>query len=189
MNPITAARDLLTEQDIVSFELSIESMKFNKTILFDTFSGYAKTVGIPGWSFDSIKDGCTVIKDDNYLILTRETASQRQRWTLAHELGHIHLAHDRNGENEERQANRFASELLIPELVVLELQRRLNRSLSATEIGELFCVSHSAAQSKLNQIRRKEIFSAYRKTEIMEKYESLIHNYIKKNRKKLCLTL
>jgi Zn-dependent peptidase ImmA (M78 family) len=189
MNPISTARDLIIKQDITSFALEIQAMKFEKTIYFDTFDNYAGTVGVPMWTFESFKDGCAVIKDDIHLILTRKTKSKRQRFTIAHELGHICLGHVSDGEEQEQQANQFACELLMPELVVLALQCRLSRSLTADEVGELFGVSKAAAAVRLRQLSRKEIFSAYRKAEIMAKYQELIEKYVRNNRKKLCLTL
>jgi Zn-dependent peptidase ImmA (M78 family) len=186
---INKARELLVKQDITSFALNIEQMRFAQAIYFDTFAGYSEAVGIPESVFYLIKDGCAVIKGDVHIVLTRKTIPQRQRWTLAHEIGHICLGHTCDNMSEERQANSFASELLLPELVVLELQKRLGRTLMVSEAAELFGVSRSATQSKLNTVAGKEIYSAYLKSEIMSKYDSLIENYVKKHGKKICLTM
>jgi len=185
---INAARDLLIKQDISSFELDIQAMRFDKTIYFDTFSGYAKATGIPLSSFDLIKDGCVIEKQEAYVVLFRKTASQRYRFTLAHELGHIHLDHSLDSEEEEWQANIFAGELLVPELVVLELQRLLSRRLTAAEVSRLFGISLTAAEVRLMKIHRKNQFSAYLSREILGKYQELINQYVNK-KGKLCQVL
>ena len=194
MNPTEKARQIIVKQEIKSFITDIPEMKFDKPLCFETFSGYAKTIGVPVSVYAQIEDGCTLIHSDphgrkTYLILTRETSPQRRRWTLAHEIGHVCLEHVRDEDKEEREANSFASELLIPELVVLELQRRLGRSLISEEISRLFGVSLAAADGKVNQIKRKEYFSPFLKEEVLSKYESLIDDFInKKSRGKLCQT-
>jgi len=158
--------------------------------------------------FNRIKDGCTLINADTHIILTHalpkamlhrfvssDTATRlrnlqfRNNWTLAHEVGHVILGHIKDDAEEERQANLFASELLMPELVILELKRRLERSLPTHELSGLFGVSVSAANTRISQIERRECFSAYLKHEIMKKYESLIDEYVIKNKEKLCLTI
>ena len=191
MNIINAARDLLIKQDITSFELDILRIKSDKKIIFDTFSGYAQATGTPVITKSEIKDGCTIIKGDIHIILTHDNYAHfynsgnpgRSLWTLAHEVGHVMLNHTKDDESEERQANRFARELLMPECIILELNRRLKRNLRAEEISRLFGVSQSAAANRLKQIYCRNIFSAYLKEEIIEKYDKLIVRYVKKSKK------
>jgi len=199
MDIINKARELLTKQNITSFELDIPAMKFDKTIIFDTFQNYAKITGIPVSCFGSIKDGCTITQAANnvYVILSEVTPTSKGRikWTLAHEIGHIYLGHVCDGSAEESEANRFAAELLMPELVILELNNRLHSrgGISPSEISRLFGVSLSAAELRLKQVQRKNFFSAYLKREIMEKYDKLIYNYIMagntRPQGRICLTI
>jgi len=188
---INKARELLLQQDITSFTLDIPRMRFKETIIFDTFQNYVKLTGLSASTFNQLKDGCTILKNDTHIILTHKQIpiklhrssplkqNRRINWTLAHEVGHIILGHTKDGEEEERAANSFASELLMPELVILELQRKLNRSLTPTQISKLFSVSESAAITRVKQIEKKEFFSAVLKKEIMEKYKKLIDDYVK----------
>jgi Zn-dependent peptidase ImmA (M78 family) len=109
-----------------------------------------------------------------------QCAHARKRWTLAHEIGHIYLEHTKDNAEEEREANLFASELLMPELVILELKRRLRdygRTLTISEVERLFGVSQSAAANRMKQIESKEFFSPYLHKEFVQKYEFAIDNY------------
>ena len=66
----------------------------------------------------------------------------RLRFTLAHELGHIALRHTGSFEGEEREADLFASHLLIPRPVLWRLAKE--RSLYVEELCALFFVSPTA---------------------------------------------
>ena len=52
--------------------------------------------------------------DDNVLTVNADHARTRQRFTIAHELGHLILHAHGTDDNSEREANQFASALLIP---------------------------------------------------------------------------
>jgi hypothetical protein len=193
---IDTAREVLIRQRITSFKPDVTKFDFGgKLVVFDTFQNYAKLAKSQPVTTRQIPDGCTIIKGRLHLILIhelptlhrnagssqiRESARLRSRWTLAHEIGHVSLGHREDSAVQEREANLFAGELLIPELVVLELQRRLGSELTAGEVARLFGVSRSAAENRLGQIGRKSRFSAYLKSELMEKYKELVENYVTK---------
>jgi Zn-dependent peptidase ImmA (M78 family) len=52
--------------------------------------------------------------EDDLLTVNAAHARTRQRFTIAHELGHLALHPDGTDENSEREADQFASALLIP---------------------------------------------------------------------------
>ncbi len=130
-----------------------------------------------------------------------ENSEQRQRFSIAHELGHIFLHTDRgeaatvynrepspNDDPIEAEANIFASRLLIPLCVIQFLN--LN---SAKEIAEFCNVSYTAANNRyarLCEIRKRN--SDRRKnnkhgTFLLSKLERQVidnfKNYIEKNKK------
>ena len=97
------------------------------------FMTYSKLANIKTCSIDKIsaelktKDGVTRKINEKYLIIYNDTilTEERQRFTLAHELGHIICGHfeleedlmhlpDYKHEILEKEANAFASELLAP---------------------------------------------------------------------------
>lgn len=93
--------------------------------------------------------------------------SERQRFTLAHELGHYFL-HSRQGENPlqafrlgtslaEQEANYFAAELLMPEEMFKKdfgsLSKNLEIDDKISKMAEMYHVSFSAATVRLSSLR------------------------------------
>ena len=70
-------------------------------------------------------------------------ASVRQRFTIAHELGHLrmHTTHGERGSAVERQANEFAGALLVPPAM---LSKAVREGLSFEELRRRFQVSRDA---------------------------------------------
>ena len=108
-------------------------------------------------SFDLLKrlglDGNTEGNDafsaDGCIFYDDTKSPARQRFSIAHELGHVLLHKDeRVGEDQEREADIFASRLLAPLCVLHYLNVR-----SAAEISELCEISQAAAE-----IRYKRLF-------------------------------
>ena len=78
---------------------------------------------VVGWSFGSGLDGIQVIIGDEAAIAyNKDTHWHRQRFTLAHEIGHFVLGHTQEhssallgkGTPSETEAKKFAAELLMP---------------------------------------------------------------------------
>jgi len=94
-------------------------------------------------------------------------ANVRKRFTIAHEIGHVVLGHLTNKENneliddevrlrssvwnvEERQANAFAAQLLMPASLI---RGAVNRGLaSVEELAEMFEVSEQAMMYRLRNL-------------------------------------
>lgn len=91
-------------------------------------------------------DGASVGK--NLILFNNKQVVVRQRFTVAHELGHIILGHNTNGspktintqsrDPNEVMANRFAAELLIPEKF---LRNETLAQLSVSELAAKYWVS------------------------------------------------
>jgi len=177
-----AARELLIKQASTAFATDVKKLDLGVNVHFDTFLNYSKITGIPVKTLlpsASLQDGYTVTYDGGFLVLTDRAAGFRTNWTLAHEVGHIALCHRDDGEAEEREANRFASELLMPEPILFELAYRRGKPLNAEEISRLFAVSESAAECRISQLSRKKAHSGYLRRELTEKYRGLIDGYVK----------
>lgn len=105
-------------------------------------------------------DGFTLQIHGEYAIFYNPTNSiPRIRWTLAHELGHILLGHGaarlpappaEGKSREDRQADRFAAELLCPGPPLRRCGLR-----SAGELAKLCDLSGQAAEIQWERLRRE----------------------------------
>lgn len=97
---------------------------------------------------------CTVTRNHTYIFFDSSLPTGRQRFTVAHEIGHLLLGHVGPGmatvENreptgseraEERQANQFAARLLAPACVLHEIGARTPEA-----IQQVCGISRQAAQ-------------------------------------------
>lgn len=88
-------------------------------------------------------DGFSYIKDGKaYIFISKYSSVQRQRFTAAHELGHLILGSD------EQEANVFASRLLAPACVLWGLGVT-----DAQQITELCDISLQAAEFRMKRMQ------------------------------------
>lgn len=117
------------------FREQIDSLYHNRERVMPVpLVGIAKDIGYGVYRFRSTFETLNISGIVNYnerkILLNAADFNMRQRFTLAHEIGHIVLRHHENGKSEkvdyredvsnpseenERNANRFAAELLMPE--------------------------------------------------------------------------
>lgn len=106
------------------------------------------------WNMPSPKiDGAHMALADGTFVIVINVASPpgRKRFTIAHEIGHIYLRHYKHLSPSHREANIFASELLIPGLylkkLVIEDGWRDKKQLSSH-----FKVSRQALEIRLQEL-------------------------------------
>lgn len=99
-----------------------------------------------------------------FIIINQNDPEVRQRFTMAHELGHllegVHVAYMSqaipSGYDKERFANIFASELLMPADLVekewLKLRRTYATHIVQYKLAQLFAVSNEAMGYRLNEL-------------------------------------
>jgi Zn-dependent peptidase ImmA (M78 family) len=100
-----------------------------------------------------------VRRGGTYLVLYDETveSDRRRAFTLAHELGHILLAHG-GGEDapvEEREANAFAAALLAPEAAVRYLSHRDGCQIDEGLLTSSFFLSREAARNRVRDLEKR----------------------------------
>ena len=106
---------------------------------------------------------------ENDIIVNEKDNEKRQRFTIAHELGHYFLHHDHDtkkksmmvsfrGARTEREyeADRFAAELLMPENAVEEEYSKLSASNAPyiSVLAKIFDVSKAAMAYRLDNLRK-----------------------------------
>lgn len=113
------------------------------------------------------KDGFTIYKDGQYNIFISklENKSKRNRFTLAHEVGHIVLNHHKllknnlikfNGKTKdifEMQANVFAENILMPVHLVNKFRYE-----DVEDLSRIFEVSKSMAEVRMAHLKRDEYY-------------------------------
>lgn len=93
------------------------------------------------------RDGCQAVVDGNmYILYDDKISSERKRFTIAHELGHIIMKHT-GLPDDEHEANIFASRLLMPACVLKEC----NVS-TENEIMNMCGVSYTSAKIRLERL-------------------------------------
>lgn len=134
------------------------------------------------------KDGndgyCIIIDGHPVIFVSDQCSTERQRFTVAHELGHILLGHvgkyqmvnrEPNPKDNpiEQAANVFASRLLAPACVLWALDAR-----TAEEIAALCKISHQAAAFRAERMallyNRGKFLSSPLEMEVYKQFETFI---------------
>jgi hypothetical protein len=159
------AVELLCEQGFSSiFDLAhpaLQRFRLPVDVRFESFGGFFAKTGadraacLPHCG----ADGLTVRRGGTYLVLYDETveSDRRRAFTLAHELGHILLAHG-GGEDapvEEREANAFAAALLAPEAAVRYLSHRDGCQIDEGLLTSSFFLSREAARNRVRDLEKR----------------------------------
>lgn len=124
-------------------------------------------ISVYSTSFKNDISGAILKKDNKYIIYVNEKDNKnRQRFTIAHEIAHFLLHEDRIGDNltdipdgimyrsrlsniYEKQANRLASEILIPFKLLRNLL--LENVTDISKLANLFEVSKEAIRIRLKE--------------------------------------
>lgn len=134
---------------------------------------------------------CTVTKNHTYIFFDSALPSGRQRFTVAHEIGHLILGHVRPGmatvENreptgseraEERQANQFAARLLAPACVLHEIG-----ALTPEQIQKVCGISRQAAHFRAERMqeleRRKRYYTSPLERQLLQQFKSYISGILR----------
>ena len=123
--------------------------------VIDAMTAYEKRSGEP---LPFRPDGLTLRQGDLTLILYNDTIENRGRanFTVAHELGHVYLNHTEETPRAQREADRFAAALLMPEAVIRFLDCQGGRPLTPEEMTTYFGASLSACRRRRTELDAKE---------------------------------
>lgn len=107
---------------------------------------------VRSWDFgDNVSGVLFIEKEGSAIGYNEKQHVHRQRFTVAHEIGHLILGHTCNGRKSEfdsashieTEANQFAAELLMP-LEFLKKDLKSNPSADIAKLAELYWVSQEA---------------------------------------------
>lgn len=146
---LEAAYHCLLEQEWRT--LPVEPARFHLACAVLSYQEYAALAGLPleNLAVQALFDGCAVtgLRGRTLLLYNDQSPPARQRFTLAHELGHLLLGHGVRSMREEDEADFFAAALLMPDALLTALCRR---GLRLTEhfLTREFGVSRAAARRK-----------------------------------------
>lgn len=148
-----AAVEFLLLQKIGSFfALGLLDLRRAKGgFLIDTTREFQKRTG---FEIDPRAEGLTAVYGKTRVILYDDSVKSRERrnFTIAHEIGHLLLGHVEEGENEKREANRFASEVLIPRAAVYGWEKREGRRMDAEEMRRHFSASREVCRRRREEL-------------------------------------
>ncbi len=122
--------------------------------------------------------------NNQYIIFYNDSLPKNiQRYTIAHEIGHIILNHfSAPIENREQEANMFATRLLMPMCVIHECKVS-----SAKELSKLCEVSEISANYRYNRLelvkKRNKFYTDPNEEKVKVQFESFINFYKKCNNK------
>lgn len=152
------AWDFLIKNHITSYPLDLRYIAINNNWNIWSYRKYCEIRKID--YSDLIKthpDGFTEIIDNKIFICYNEQNNkQRNRFTICHEIGHIVLKHLYKGDKLDKEANMFAARILMPMILIKELNIQ-----SPIELAKLCDVSIDAASYRLkrfNDIKLREKF-------------------------------
>ncbi len=151
------ARALLLSQPVAALPVRPEKLRLPRWVSIDTMERFCRltnaSIEALAAGSGALRDGCTLIRVKNgvrraVILLGPSERPGRRRFTLAHELGHVLLEHDGDGDAREREANAFAAELLMPRALVRRFLVPPHGIFSdpVAEVAGFFAVSREAAR-------------------------------------------
>ena len=135
------------------------------------------------------ESGISILMDKQwYIVYNDKSTRQRNRFTVAHELGHIFLGHElekrnqmkqafiKSESNAEQQANIFASRLLAPACVLWALRLK-----NSDEIASICDISQTAAKFRAERMKtlykRNRFLLAPLEREVYNNFKTFLQNF------------
>lgn len=155
------ATQLLLDQRLFSLKFDVRNLKFKQRVLFDSMQNYCIKTRHTMRELSRVSDthdGLTIKRTANgrdiFIVLYNDNIknSRRRNFTLAHEVGHICLGHDDDGPVQEREANAFAAQLLLPRVLLRELVLKWDGSIHSDDVCAVFGASREATKLRMQDL-------------------------------------
>lgn len=179
------AWEFLIKNDVKSYPLNLNEIIKKNNWLICSYADYCAFKQID--QVDLVKelpDGFTILdKNGNYLICFNQNNNKhRNRFTICHEIGHIVLHHIYRGEKLEKEANMFSARILMPMLLIKELEIK-----SPDKLVTLCDVSIESATFRLKRFNliknrmkfytnRREVDLLKQLTPFIQKERNVLHD-------------
>lgn len=156
----SASQILLQQSHINTFPINPKDICIsNQQNIFCTFQEYSKLTKISIKDLTSnykFNDGYTIrnIRPNTNIVLYNNSiiSNGRINWTNSHELGHIVLNHRSHTLDNEKEANAFASQLLIPKCILIALIKE-NVNVTPSYLIDNFGLSEEAANNAISSLK------------------------------------
>lgn len=182
-NARNAAWQCLIDYNVKSLPVSVLSIAKSAGIKVIKNSKATKNLLSPNES------GISILMDKQwYIVYNDKSTRQRNRFTVAHELGHIFLGHElekrnqmkqafiKSESNAEQQANIFASRLLAPACVLWALGLK-----SSDEIASVCDISQTAAKFRAERMvtlyKRNRFLIAPLERAVYNNFKTFLQNF------------
>ena len=176
------ATRLLLIQKIDDLRIDVKHLLHNESIIIDSIQHYCLITGTTKehYTYNGYSGAYVLkLKTGLFIILyDKDDSIHRQRWGIAHELGHIYLKHDNDGDKQEIEANFFAAQLLMPEIIIRYIKKLTGR-FSFNQIVEYFDVSPEAAKKRIKTLNNKMLrFSKDEKALLYKSIDTIERNFL-----------
>lgn len=184
-NVRNTAWDFLLKNNVISFPLDIKTILQNNHWKLLTYDTYSKLNNISMKELKKIStDGFVDIdqNDDYIIVVNQENSLQRRRFTICHEIGHIVLHKIfLDIKKLEKEANMFASRILMPMLLIKELEIKTKEDLS--KICNVSLQSAEIRMKRFNKIKgRERFYTNPLEKELLEQLQPFIQKHKKENK-------
>lgn len=156
-------------------------------IVITSIQNYAKKTGKDSDLFLPV--GCTrdgyvyrnAMPGLDLILYNEQVLSERVRFTIAHEIGHVRLKHKMIGKKEETEAHLFASQLLSSDILLYKL-KSIGNILTPAIIAALCNISISAATIKFDDYQKCKMFHTKYDISLLNQFDRYIQYCCKPKR-------
>ena len=152
----------------------------DKKIVITSIQSYALMTGVTeaeltlGGKFDEGLCITGIHPEFDLILYNRNKIRCRKRFTVMHEIGHLKCGHEKHGKQEELEAHFFASQLLVPDILLYELHKR-GYAITGTFISKTFDISGEASEKKAHSFSPpKNKASSKQETLILKQFEKYL---------------
>lgn len=180
------ATEFLLKQTITGLTFDPRSLDLREEgIIIDTIENYALLTNQSVNCFIGRNiDDCYTVRYSGYNIILysdyRISNINRKIFGIAHELGHIYCGHIIDGPKQEIEANYFAAQVLMPEIVVYYILKKYKMRIDSLDLIRLFDVSFDAAERRINTFNKKGFWNVgHKDMELLDKFKPYVDDFFR----------